>query len=60
MGSNAGVVVPFPNPISSGMEGSSTLTAAQAADYLAGKWYVNVHTAANKGGEIRGQVTPGM
>jgi len=22
-----------------------------------GKWYVNVHTAANKGGEVRGQVT---
>ena len=60
MGSNTGVVVPFPNPISSGMEGSSTLTAAQAADYMAGKWYVNVHTAANKGGEIRGQVMPGM
>ena len=60
MGSNSGVVVPFANPISSGLEGQATLTAAQAADYMAGKWYVNVHTAANKGGEIRGQVTPGM
>ena len=24
---------------------------------MAGKWYFNIHTAANKGGEIRGQVT---
>jgi hypothetical protein len=33
------------------------LTDAQAADLMAGRWYVNVHTAANGGGEIRGQVT---
>ena len=29
----------------------------EAADLLAGKLYVNIHTAANPGGEIRGQVT---
>jgi hypothetical protein len=23
---------------------------------MAGKWYVNLHTAANPGGEVRGQV----
>ena len=28
----------------------------QAADLLAGKWYANVHTAQNPGGEIRGQM----
>jgi hypothetical protein len=38
-------------------EGDATLTDAQASDLMAGKWYFNIHTAANKGGEIRGQVT---
>jgi len=36
--------------------GTLTLTQAQEADLMAGKWYWNVHTAANGGGEIRGQV----
>jgi hypothetical protein len=56
-GKNAGVAVAIPNATSSPAEGSATLTDAQAADLLAGKLYVNIHTAANPGGEIRGQVT---
>jgi hypothetical protein len=56
-GKNAGVAVPISNPASSPVEGSATLTDAQAADLVAGKYYVNIHTAANPGGEIRGQVT---
>ena len=56
-GKNAGVAVAIPNATTSPTEGSATLTDAQAADLLAGKYYVNVHTAANPGGEIRGQVT---
>jgi hypothetical protein len=55
-GKNAGVAVAIPNATTSPNEGSATLTDAQAADLMAGKYYVNVHTAANPGGEIRGQV----
>jgi hypothetical protein len=55
-GKNGAVAVPIV-PNTSPFEGSATLTDAQAADLLAEKWYVNVHTEANKGGEIRGQVT---
>jgi hypothetical protein len=56
-GQNAGVAVPIPNQATSPVTGSATLTDAQAADLTAGKYYVNIHTAANPGGEIRGQVT---
>jgi CHRD domain len=56
-GKNAGVAVAIPNAASSPVEGSATLTDAQAADLEAGKYYINIHTAANPGGEIRGQVT---
>ncbi len=56
-GANAGVVVPFTAPIISPYHGTATLTDAQIKDLEAGKWYVNVHTGANPGGEIRGQVT---
>jgi CHRD domain len=59
-GVNAGVEVNLSpssapaNPIA----GSATLTDAQIADLEGGKDYINIHTAANKGGEIRGQITP--
>lgn len=56
VGANAGVVLPFANPVASPYEGSATLTPQQAADLLAGRWYANVHTARFPGGEIRGQV----
>lgn len=54
-GANSGVAVPFPSAASP-ISGSATLTDAQVADLEAGKCYVNVHTAANKGGEIRAQL----
>ncbi|MBN9318485.1 MAG: CHRD domain-containing protein [Caulobacterales bacterium 68-7] len=56
-GANAGVQVPFANAAASPITGTATLTDAQVADLEAGKYYVNVHTAANRGGEIRGQLT---
>ena len=56
-GKNAGVALAIPGATSSPAEGSAVLTDAQAADLVAGKYYINVHTAANPGGEIRGQVT---
>ncbi|MBU6461523.1 MAG: CHRD domain-containing protein [Bradyrhizobium sp.] len=56
-GKNAAIAVAIPNASSSPVEGSATLTDAQAADLMAGKYYINIHTAADPGGEIRGQVT---
>ena len=55
-GANAGVVLPFTGSMASPIEGSATLTQAQVDQLKAGLWYVNLHTAANPGGEIRGQV----
>jgi hypothetical protein len=55
-GANAGVLVPFSGDLASPIKGSATLTDAQVSDLEAGKWYVNLHTAANKPGEIRGQL----
>ena len=43
-------------PITSPIDGKATLTAEQAKDLVDGKWYFNLHTAANPGGEIRGQI----
>lgn len=54
-GANAPVVVPT-TVSASPMRGGATLTEAQLADLIAGKWYYNIHTAANPGGEIRGQL----
>jgi hypothetical protein len=56
-GANAKPQLPIKgSPVTSPIEGKATLTAEQAKDLLDGKWYFNLHTAANPGGEIRGQI----
>ena len=55
-GKNGAVVVPIAGADKGAFEGSATLTDAQVSDLMAGRWYVNIHTAANKAGEIRGQM----
>ena len=53
-GKNAQPVVPIVGKLASPIQGTATLTDTEAHDLLAGLWYI--HTAANPGGEIRGQV----
>jgi hypothetical protein len=59
-GANAGVVVAFdvPKAPAGEIKGSNVIVKSQVEDLKAGKWYINIHTAANKGGEIRGQLMP--
>ena len=54
-GANAGVAVGS-TVTPATITGGATLTETQLAELQAGMWYYNVHTAANPGGEIRGQL----
>ncbi len=54
-GEDAPTVVMVSDP-SSPISGEAVLTGAQISDLRKGLWYFNVHTAANPGGEIRGQL----
>jgi CHRD domain len=57
-GANGPVIVPFVKTSDNTFEAppGSKLTDAQYESYKAGKLYVNVHSAAHPGGEIRGQL----
>ena len=56
-GKSSGVEIPIKGEVTSPIKGEKTLTDAEAKNLTDGMTYFNVHTAANKGGEIRGQVT---
>lgn len=56
VGKNAGVEVPVKGELKSPIKGEATLTTDEARNLTDGMTYFNIHTAANKGGEIRGQV----
>ena len=58
-GSNGPVIVPLDkNGDTYSVPAGRKLTAEQIKDLKAGNLYVNVHTAKNKGGEVRGQLNP--
>jgi hypothetical protein len=63
VGVNAGVIIPFttfPTGVTSGIYTNSfLLTPTQVGWLNSGLLYVNVHTTAFPGGEIRGQLTEG-
>jgi hypothetical protein len=49
--------IPLVPGVQGTLQGTWVLTAADAADLMAGNIYVNLHTALNPDGEIRGQLT---
>ena len=53
------VAVPLCGPCASGAHGTKRLTARARSALLTGRAYVNVHTAKNPAGEIRGPVAGG-
>lgn len=54
-GSNGPVVFPFDDPTSPFSQ-TFEVNAAQVASLLAGNYYINIHSAANPGGEVRAQI----
>src|ERR687896_1670239 len=58
-GTNGPIIVPLDKSGDTySVPAGRKLTPEQVKDWKAGNLYVNVHTARNKGGEVRGQITP--
>lgn len=59
-GKNGPVIVPLTKTSDNvwSVPAGAKFTDAQYASYKAGNLYINVHSAANKAGEIRGQLKP--
>jgi hypothetical protein len=60
MGQNGPVIVPFAKTADGvwSVPAGAKLSDAQLQSLKSGSLYINVHSAANKGGEIRGQLKP--
>ena len=56
MGKAGNVAIPLCAPCKSGVHGKATLSASLKSALAHHKLYVNVHTAKNPNGEIRGQL----
>ena len=56
-GINAVVIIQLPTP-DNPKNGCAVAPAEQIDNLFAGLWYINIHTQARPGGEIRGQVNP--
>jgi hypothetical protein len=58
-GANGPIIVPLDkNGDTYSVPAGRKLSPEQMKDWKAGNLYVNVHTAKNKGGEVRGQIVP--
>ena len=62
-GKNAGVIIPFVPPMTTGATSGTftnlfNISATQVSQVESYKAYINIHTSAYPGGEIRGQITP--
>ena len=55
VGVNGNILFAF-SALASPISLTATLTATQVSKVVAGLWYINVHTAENPNGEIRGQL----
>lgn len=52
----AGIALGKGGAVTSPFKDEALLTAEQASQLQAGRWYFNIHTEKHTGGEIRGQV----
>ncbi len=55
-GNTGGVSIPFATTITTPLVGQATLTQTQQDEMYANRTYANLHTTANPGGEIRGNI----